>query len=197
LILASLAFRLALFLFSYFLFHLFGRLMALKIGGRTIDGPKRKTLVLPRDDGDIVFHFVAVNDDAEFEILCHHPKAPRLWRAGEGNISDTKDANYLKQVEIFTEQRANWYFLKSIETSNIEWTTVKLDDPTTWHLWRDEMKNAGFSVNEVNTIFQAFLDTNVVTDTMLKEARNRFLAEQAAKELSEKPTSLPTEQPLS
>ena len=169
--------------------------MALKIGGKVINGPKEALLVLPRPDGDIPFKFVAVLDDEEFNKLCPRPTAPKSMKPGVGIVENTEDPKYKAAIEARGEQRADWFFLKSIEPSAIEWNKVKLDDCNTWKLWREELKEAGFNMQERDRIYVTFLETNSVSDSMVDEARARFLASQQAKasvEASSLTTVLPT-----
>lgn len=165
--------------------------MALKIGGKIVDGPKQALLVLPRPDGDIPFKFVAVLDDEEFIKLCPRPVAPKSMKPGIGIIENTEDPKYKAAVEARGEQRADWFFLKSIEPSAIEWNKVKMEDCTTWANWREELKEAGFNMQERDRIYVTFLETNSVSDSMVDEARARFLASQQAK-ASVDPLSLTT-----
>ncbi len=169
--------------------------MALRIGGKVINGPKEALLVLPRPDGDIPFKFVAVLDDEEFTKLCPRPTPPKSMKPGVGIIENTEDPKYKAALEARGEQRADWFFLKSIEASAIEWNQVKLDDCNTWKFWRDELKEAGFNMQERDRIYVTFLETNSVSDSMVDEARARFLASQQAKAsdaLSSQDTVLPS-----
>lgn len=152
----------------------------MKIGGRLIDGPKKVTLVLPRDEGDIVFNFVAVVDDSEFEKRFPVPEPPKVWKVKEQlHFFNTDDPSYKAQIRERIKIKNAWVFLESIKGSNIEWDLVKPDDPSTWDLWDKDLKQAGFSINEVNTIYEYFTRANMVTEGMLDEARNRFLASRA------------------
>jgi hypothetical protein len=156
--------------------------MGLKIGGRVIEGPKEGLLVLPRDDGDIVFKFVAVTNDSDYEKISPVPKPPRVWKVKLAqNVEDVEDPGFKLKLKEWGERKTNWIFLKSIEPSQIEWVTVKMDDPATFENWRKDLKEAGFSIGEVNTIFGKFIETNMVTDDMLDEARKRFFGSQAQK----------------
>lgn len=154
--------------------------MPLKIGGITVDGPKTKLLVIPRDGFDIAFKFVAVTDDSVFEALCPAPVTRKGMKKDVGMVELTDDPGYLSQVQARGAKREAWYVIQSLKPSQIEWETVKESDPETWSNWRIDLKNAGFSILEINTIYATFLETNMVTDEMLTEARNRFLASQQA-----------------
>ena len=155
--------------------------MPLKIGGKVIDGPKKILLVLPRQDGDIPFEFVAVTDAEPFEKLYPKPKAPRKSVTGVGIVENLEDPKYIEQLEKRGEARQNWFFLESIKPSQIEWVTVDLGNCETWGNWRNDLKDAGFSEQERDRIWVTFLQTNVVSDYMVEEARSRFLAIRQAK----------------
>lgn len=162
--------------------------MPIRIGGKTIDGPKQILLVLPRgDQGDIVFKFVAVLDTTDFDKLYPEPKPPTTMKVGVGLIENVEDPKYKAALEKRGQMRHDWFFLQSIKPSDIEWERVKLDDPTTWGLWEEELKEAGFSVSEVTRIRNTFLECNLVTDQMVSEARLRFLHGLAEARLAELP----------
>lgn len=154
--------------------------MPLKIGGIEIKGPKTKLLVVPRDGFDIPFKFVAVTDETGFELLCPEPKIPNKIVPGKGSVPDPSNETYQSQLVERAAQREGWYVIQSLTPSNIEWETVKANDPKTWTNWRQDLRNAGFSVIEINQIYATFLETNMLTEDMLDEARSRFLASQQA-----------------
>lgn len=154
--------------------------MPLVIGGKLADGPKKKLLVIPRDSGDIVFHFVAIIDDDAFDALVPAPIAPRMFVTKlQQTINNIEDPDYKQRMVDRFAIRQDWFFLNSVAPSNIEWERVKLEDPSTYSHWRGELKDAGFSINEVNTIWGTFMECNVLSEDMMNEARNRFLASQA------------------
>ncbi len=149
----------------------------MKVGGIPINGPKRTTLVLPRDEGDLVFQFVAVSDDSEFAKLYPPPEPPKTFLvAKQATVPDYTDADYQRRLELHNKARNAWIFLQSIAPSNIEWDTVVLTDPNTFDNWDTDMKRAGLSLNEVNQVWKAYLKSNIISDEMLDEARSRFLA---------------------
>lgn len=154
--------------------------MPLVIGGKVAEGPKKKLLVIPRDTGDFDFHFVAVIDDDAFDSIMPPPIPPRTFVTKlQRTVDNVEDENYKRQVQDRLSIRQDWIFLKSIEPSSIKWEQVRFEDPSTYFFWRKELKDAGFSINEVNTIWNTFLECNVLSESMLDEARNRFLACQA------------------
>ena len=157
--------------------------MPLKIGGTLLDGPKKTLLVIPRDTGDLVFRFKAVTDDSPFDLLCPKPKPPISIKTGVGKVENTTDSRYLDAIAHHNVKRYAWYFLKSTEESNIEWSTIKMDDPNTWENWRKELTDAGLSARELDALVNKFTETNMVTEAMLDEARTRFLASQQETQL--------------
>jgi len=154
--------------------------MPLKIGGLEMKGPKEVLIVIPRDDHDIPFKFIAVNDDSEFHKICPEPTPPMAIKPGEGKVAKYDDPGYKAALGLYAEQRESWYVLKSLEPSKIEWLTIRMDDPKSWVNWRTELKEAGFSVMEIQLIYSKFLEANMVTEQMLWQARERFLASQQA-----------------
>lgn len=166
----------------------------MKVRGRVVDGPKKVLLVLPRDDGDIPFQFVAVVDDSEFEKIIPEPEPPVTFNVkAQQNIKNYGDPGYKAKHLARIKLKNAWIFLKSIESSDIEWDTVKMDDPSTWENWQSDLKASGFSINEVNTIFDHFALANMVNEKMLDDARMRFLAS-GEKVPSPVPSSQGTEQ---
>jgi hypothetical protein len=156
----------------------------MKIGGVALNGPKQVTLVLPRDDGDLVFKFVAVVDDDEFDKIYPEPVPPVTFNVkAQEKLPQLEDPGYKAKMAERAKARAAWIFLKSVEPSGIEWTTVKKEDPTTWSNWEADLRKAGMNIQEMNAIWSHFAKANFVTQEMLDEARKRFLASQAAEQL--------------
>lgn len=150
----------------------------MKIAGQVIGGAKTALLVLPRPEGDVAFKFKAVLDTSEFDLAHPQPKAPRKWTVKQGNHEDDKDPTFLEKFAAWRSLKMCWMFLKSIEDTQIEWDTIKMDQPSTWENWRQEFISAQFNPGEIAALENAFLECNTVTDGMLKEARERFLHSQ-------------------
>jgi len=156
----------------------------MKIGGVAVNGPKKTTLVLPRDEGNLVFYFVAVTDDAEFDKMYPEPEPPVTFNVKlQQNIKQFKDEGYIAKLVARNKIKNAWLMLQSIAPSNIEWDTVKLDDPSTFTNWDEDLRKAGLNLAELNAIYEYFGKANYVTDAMLDEARSSFLASQAAVQL--------------
>lgn len=159
--------------------------MPLKIGGRTVSGANTGLIVIPRNDGDIPFKFVAILDDSEYERINVEPKPPRTYVVKEArHVEKTDDPGFVAKHEAWRKTKWDWMFLKSVAPSEIEWQTIKMEDPSTWNQWKVELQEAGFSVGEVNQIEACFFETNMVTEAKLKEARDRFLAQQVSEQLA-------------
>lgn len=169
--------------------------------GKTLKGPKTETLVISREpsyidppdgtvegekirvDNDIVFIAQAVLDFDEFEIICPSPVPPNMIRAGSSQqVPNAEDPTYKKEIHEWAIKKRDWMVLKSLQpTPDIEWDQVNLAVPDTYHLYRDELVEAGFNSQEVNMIIGLALKVNSVDEDKMEEARQRFLATQAAK----------------
>jgi hypothetical protein len=153
----------------------------MKVGGKSIEGPKKTLIVIPRQEGDIAFTFVGVNDEKKFETQFPAPQPPTVTNVKLGTTGPNfEDEGYKKKFEDWLRAKTAWYFLESSRPSNIEWDTVRYDDCNTFVNWQDDLRAAGFSTSEINRLYDAFTETNMLTEQMLDEARKRFLASQEA-----------------
>ncbi len=147
----------------------------MRIGGKQLNGLNEAMLVLPRSDGDIVIKARAIPDYEEFDKLVPEPKVP-LYITKDGTKEDTENADYVAMCARREQLRIAYIYVKSLEPSNIEWDTVKLDNPATWTNFRDDFKKAGLSPVEINRIWGTVSDANCLSEDKLIEARARFLA---------------------
>ena len=152
----------------------------MKIAGQKIEGPNVETIVIPRGNGEpIVFQARAILDWSEFEKFCPEPKPRFKILKGGKKVKDLDAPSYKAEVEEHSRRRIAWIVLESLSaTEDLEWETVDLNDPSTWHLFEDELKSAGFSAVEVHTIIQGALSANCLNERKLTEARESFLASQ-------------------
>lgn len=151
----------------------------MKVNGTVLDKPKEILLVLPREPKDLIFKFRAVVDYSEFEKLCPMPTPPKLKKPGGVVELNMNDEVYKAAVSNYAERQTHYQFLKSISaTEGLEWSKVKMDDPNTWQYWRDEIREAGFSMGEQNAIWSHFVRANNLSQELIDEARTRFLASQ-------------------
>ena len=147
----------------------------MKINGVEVKGPSEEVLVLPRvTSPNLVFMAVAVRDTAQFDIICPAPRPkPKLVAGGWKESVD--DPSYLEALQKHGELRFAWLLLKSLEPSNIEWDTVKADQPSTWLQWEEDLKTAGLSDTEVQHVINCVATANALNNQKLEAARESFL----------------------
>ena len=92
-----------------------------------------------------------------------------------------KDATYRQVLASWSQQRLGYMVLKSLEPSQIEWDTVKEDDPQTWKNWSADLRNGGLSDMECHRVMNLVLEANCLDEAKLKKAREVFLAGQEPK----------------
>jgi len=149
----------------------------MKIFGKKYDTPHRESVYFPREDDIIEITAEAIVDDADFYKYCKEPKAPIILVKGRGRIPDYEDKYYKSAVEVYKARRTALIIITSLRaTPGLEWDKVKLDNPDTWLLYREELKDFGFSMAEINQITNTVLAANSLDDAKLQEARERFLA---------------------
>jgi hypothetical protein len=150
----------------------------MKLNGVRLECPNIAVLVLPRPDGDIVFKAQAVLDFDEFEKICPPPMPPVRVVKGRREVM-ASDPEYIKQLNAHNEKRMAWIILKSLEaTEGLEWETVNMNDPETYTNYVQELKDAKFSVVEINKIVMLALQANALDEAKLEAARQAFLAGQ-------------------
>jgi hypothetical protein len=150
--------------------------MALRIGGQEISGPSEQVLVIPRANGpDIIITARAVLSMEDFDRFVPQPQAKRAWVKGKGNVLMTDDPGFVKEMETYGEKRFAFMAVKSLEPSEIEWQTVKMEDPSTWVNWTKELQDAGLSEVEVQRIVVCVMQANSLDESKLEEARAAFL----------------------
>lgn len=168
----------------------------MKIGGVVVDGPAEEVLVLPRLGEDIIIRCRAVLDMSQFAAMCPEPKAGKMVVPGGVKLND-KDPGYLEKCSRHAQLRFAYIALRSLEPSEIEWSTVVMDNPTTWENWEKELRDAGISAIEVNRIVACIMQANCLDEAKLKEARESFLRgpEMAQQEKSSGPDTEPKNTP--
>lgn len=148
----------------------------MKLKGKKVEGANYEYIVIPRPDGDLVFKAQAVLDMKPFREMCPEPKPPTVMLPGGVKKEDFDDKNFKGAVKQFAEKRYAYIVLKSLEcTPELEWETVNINKPETWLNWEQEIKDAGFSVQEVIAIQTGIATANALNQDKLDEARNRFL----------------------
>ena len=173
----------------------------MRIGGVQLKGLNEVVLPLPRTAGDIIIKARAIPDYDEFEKLCPEPKMP-VYVTKDGVKNDEDNVNYVAAMAHRENLRIAYIYIKSLEPSEVEWDTVKLDTPSTWLGFREDFKKAGLSPIEINRIWGAIAEANCLSEDKLVEARARFLAGPGTRQpASSSPTteqaSTPSGEPVS
>lgn len=149
----------------------------MKLKGRTIKGPNFEYIIIPRADGDIVLKAQAVLDTKPFDERFPQPKPPTITKPGGVVEPDFKDAGYLGLMEQRNAARYGWIFMQALAvTEELEWSILKIDDPSTWSRWEEELREAGFSNPEINLIMDGIAAANGLNQEKLEQARKRFFA---------------------
>lgn len=136
--------------------------------------PVEEYEVLPRGDQQVVFKARAVRDWTDFKRLCPEPTVPmrivRDKKVADVDNKDFKDAN-----KIYNDRQFAYMCVKSLEPSEIEWDTVKMDVPGTWCQWIDDLEKASFTNVEISRIQNLILRANQLDEEHLKKARELFV----------------------
>lgn len=146
----------------------------MKVNGIPVTAPPDEVLVLPREGSPLVFKARAVDSWDEFNKLCKEPEPPKI-QTKEGVQDDYDDKGYKSALVSYYAKQNAYLLIKSLEPSNIEWTKVKLDNPNTWTLWSEEMRDAGLTPKEAERIVQLCIDANCLNEAKLEAARKAFL----------------------
>jgi hypothetical protein len=143
-------------------------------------------IILPRGGEDLVFHAKAIDSFDEFEKLCPPPEPPKKILPGGEKIENPQDPEFLKSMDNYGAKRLGYMVVKGLAegTPDLEWEKVKLDNNTTWHLFREELRESGLSDVEVNRLVAGVMKANSLSEIAIEEARRRFLASQQAQDES-------------
>lgn len=153
----------------------------MKIAGKT-PSKNEDVVVFKRTDGDIIFKLTPVQNFDAFIAACPTPEVPKQLLPGKGQVGMPNDPAYKAAVAHVNVQLMNYIILESVKnTPDLEWETVKMDDPTTWGNWETELREAHFLSPELEYLLQKVLQVNALDDSKLEEARDSFLAEQQAR----------------
>ncbi len=131
-------------------------------------------LVLPRGEQNLVFRARGLKDMEVFNTKCPKPKPPgKLTR--DGWVPNDSDPTYQTVLDQWAKKRLGFIIFHSLKPSEIEWDTVKEDDPRTWTDWEQDMRDGGFSEMECSRILALVLEANSLDEEKLKKAREVFL----------------------
>lgn len=144
------------------------------IGGVEVSGLNEDILVFPRSSSQLVFKGKAIHDFDEFDTLVPIPEPPKVLKKS-GAVADPTDKGFREQRVAYELLRFAYMVLKTLEPSSIEWSTVKMDDPSTWNAWADELSEV-LSVFEQKQIIDFVHEVNSLSQSKIDEARRDFLA---------------------
>ena len=152
----------------------------MKLAGQKVDAPKEQVVVIPRESGNLVFKAAAVLNYDDFEKLCPKPVIPVKIFPGGGQQENVEDPTYKKELDTWAERRVQFMVIRSLAaTPDLEWETVKLDQPDTWKDYEKELKE-GLSDVEVGKIFECVTTACGLNQEQIEEATRNFLASQGA-----------------
>jgi len=149
-------------------------------------------LVLPRGETKIVFRAKGLPDMAEFDALCPTPKPPGKFTK-DGWIPNLTDTTYQQVLGEWAKKKLGFTVFRSLAPSEIEWDSVKENDPRTWPNWEQDLKSAGLTQVECNRVLALVFEANALDDAKLQKAREVFLRGQEP--MPEEFSSPRTEQP--
>jgi hypothetical protein len=131
-------------------------------------------LVLPRGEQDLVFRARGLKDMDGFNAKCPQPKPPgKLTR--DGYVPMSEDPTYQTVLGEWAKKRLGFIVMRSLEPSDIEWDTVKEDDPRSWPNWEQDLRDGGLSEIECSRVLGIVMEANALDEEKLKKARETFL----------------------
>lgn len=175
----------------------------MKINGRELSGPRIEVLVIPRQEGDLIFQAQSVLDYEPFDTLYPQPKPPVRMLPGGIKSLNTESPKYQEELDKWSTLKWHWMVLKSLEaTEGLEWDTVDMQKPETYENYRDDMKNAGMSPAEIAMLISLVTDACGLNQTKVEEATKAFLAgrgkvQENASSPDSEPSSTPSGEPAS
>lgn len=149
----------------------------MKIAGKSVSLPSIQTVVIPREDGDIIFKLGPVkNLNAEFDKLYPEPNVPVRQKRGQEPVKEYSNPEYLAKIDKRNSARLGFMVIQSLRaTEDLEWETVDLNDPNTWENYLTEMRASNLSEVEISEIVKGSIKANALDSDALDEAKDRFL----------------------
>jgi len=153
----------------------------MKIAGLELSPLGVQTVVIPRGEKNIVINAAPVIDYTAFEQLCPRPMPPTKMVPGGTTFINPEDPGYIEKINDWATQRIFYMFIKSltIGTPELEFETVKMDDPSTWKSVSTELELV-FSGLEMKKIADAIRFANGLDEEKIDKATKDFLAGRAA-----------------
>lgn len=149
----------------------------------------------------LAFYAQAVKDYDEFEAMVPRPDPKKFGMyTKDGWVPDPLSPQLIDQQNAYSNLRWAYTIIKTLEPSNIEWTTVNIRAPETWLAVHDEIKatlcytERGLLldlVNEANSLDPAKLEQNRETFFQMREllANSNSQTSEAENTASSKPVS--------
>ena len=158
----------------------------MEIAGVKLGAPAPKLICFPRtnpetgEEYEIPFMCGAVLDFSEFNEAFPEPKPGKIRRPGKEEEDDFENPAYRDAVMDYSVKKIQFMLLKSLEsTEGLTWNKVKIEDPETWELWKEEMAEVGFTEMEISKLQLEVMQANAFDDETLNEAKANFLRRQA------------------
>lgn len=143
----------------------------MKYKGNSVGAPPKVIHTVHREPENIVFVCEAVLDYSEFEKLVPSPQPPLVRPTGKAPYYDTKDKKYLKALDERSSLRTKWMLLKTIQNSEVEFETIRMDDPTTWDNFENELSTC-LTPYEVSQLLGKIYQANIPNERVREEAEN-------------------------
>jgi hypothetical protein len=154
----------------------------MKLNGVKLGGVFKRTIVFPRESGDLVFTVQAVHDYSSFDALSPMPKPPKTLDADGTRGVDADDPKFKEKLNEWSYRRSQWMAIQSLmATPGLEFEKVKLGQPTTWGNVYVELAESGLAPAELQRLLNEVSIVNGFNEEAIEEAKKRFLARRAAK----------------
>jgi len=153
----------------------------MKVNGKSINAPAEEIVVLLRTPENIILKAGVVLNYDLFNQLCPVPEPPIIMRKGGAKSVDVDDVVYNKNLLKWAQQKTDYMILQSLQsTDNIEWETVDINNPDTWHRYRKELISSGLTDPEIARIVEAVTTVCGLNQEKIDQATESFLAGQEA-----------------
>lgn len=155
----------------------------MKYKGNVVTTPEPSLLVVPHGDEMLEFQIrmLTENDKKRFDELVAIPVAPMETLAKSNITRPSLDApEYRAALKEYNELYTDFIVLTSLSaTKELEFETVKSDEPKTWKNYFEELKEAGFTVDAINLIIAKCINVNTLDMAAIERARKDFLHRQS------------------
>jgi len=149
----------------------------MRLFGKNVNIPPQETVVIPRQDGVVVFRAAQVTNFEDFDKLCPRPKIPtRLLPGGEVQ-ENVDDPEFKKADNQYFANKMHYTVFRSLQIGmpELEFDTINLSDPSTYGNYEKEFEAAGFTKNEIFQIIQITFDANGLNNAKIQAATKSFL----------------------